>query len=71
MNLNSLKIEKMESRGGLDDLNSRNDSFNLQTKSPNLNLMITPSVHDFPQRAGKIKKGDFDNYMVDGESDGK
>ena len=33
--------------------------------------MITPSVHDFPHRGGKIKKGDFDNYLVDGESDGK
>lgn len=33
--------------------------------------MITPSVHDFPLRGGKIKKGDFDNYQVDGDSDSK
>ena len=71
MNLNSLQFEKLEScnnqsRAGPGhnalDLASHNDSFNLQSKSPNHNLMITPSVHDFPIRRGKIKKGDFDNY---------
>ena len=29
----------------------------MNTKSPNLNLMITPSVYDCPN--GKIKVGDF------------
>ena len=71
MNANSLKIEKMESRAGINDLTSNNDSFNLHNKSPTLNLMITPSVHDFPHRGGKIKTGDFDNYIIDGESDSK
>lgn len=64
---NSLNIEKIESRAGPADHHSNNESFNLNTKSPNLNLMITPSVYDFPQ--GKIKQGDFDNYLDD--SDGK
>lgn len=64
---NSLNIEKIESRAGPTDHHSNNESFTLNTKSPNLNLMITPSVYDFPQ--GKIKQGDFDNYLDD--SDGK
>lgn len=60
---NSLNIEKIESRTGAADQHSNNESFTLNTKSPNLNLMITPSVYDFPQ--GKIKQGDFDNYLDD------
>ena len=45
---NSLHIETKESRAGAADQHSNNESFNLNTKSPNLNLMITPSVYDFP-----------------------
>lgn len=54
----SMTFDKKESRAAVPaDPHSSTDSFQVNTKSPDLNLMITPSVYDCPQ--GKIKHDDF------------